>query len=383
MAERIRVGIIYKNDENWIGGSYYIQNLVAALCTLPDSDKPVITVFSETKEEFEQIERTGYPYLQFRLLAYRSMKLSIRKRIVNKLSGKLRGYDVFPQMNSVDTADIDVIFPSPVGLQVQGAVKKTYWIPDFQESYYPDFFTKETISARKQNHRFISKTHDHVVFSSENAKKDFTKLFPLHHCRSSVLQFAVTHPLLDDLDINEIRSRYGIKMDYYISPNQLWEHKNQRLVIEAAALLKKQGKLDFEIIFTGKEQDNRNPEYVPALKAMVTENGLQEQVRFLGFIDRKDQLKLIEGAIAVIQPSLFEGWSTVIEDGKALNKFILASDLPVHREQLPQHAVFFDPHSPESLAKLLLEHRTPEKITWNYGDLVNRYAKDFLRLVNK
>ena len=33
-----------------------------------------------------------------------------------------------------------------------------------------------------------------------------------------------------------------------------------------------------------------------------------------------DQLRLMKESLGVIQPSLFEGWSTVIEDAKALNK---------------------------------------------------------------
>jgi hypothetical protein len=37
----------------------------------------------------------------------------------------------------------------------------------------------------------------------------------------------------------------------------------------------------------------------------------------------------------LLQPSRYEGWSTAVEDAKALGKIILVSDLTVHREQLP------------------------------------------------
>ncbi len=40
--------------------------------------------------------------------------------------------------------------------------------------------------------------------------------------------------------------------------------------------------------------------------------------RFLGFIDRGEQLQLMKNSIAIVQPSLFEGWSTVVEDTKAM-----------------------------------------------------------------
>ncbi len=45
-------------------------------------------------------------------------------------------------------------------------------------------------------------------------------------------------------------------------------------------------------------------------------------------------MALLRGAAAVLQPSRFEGWSTIIEDAKSLGKPIVASDIAVHREQL-------------------------------------------------
>jgi hypothetical protein len=57
----------------------------------------------------------------------------------------------------------------------------------------------------------------------------------------------------------------------------------------------------------------------------------------------------------VIQPSLFEGWSTVVEDARCLGKKLILSDFPVHLEQDPPGSVFFDRNSPEQLADLIGE----------------------------
>ncbi len=55
---------------------------------------------------------------------------------------------------------------------------------------------------------------------------------------------------------------------------------------------------------------------------------------FLGIIPRSEQIQLYRFAAAVVQPSQFEGWSTVIEDAKALGRPIIASSIDVHKEQL-------------------------------------------------
>ena len=41
MDKRKRIGIIYRGGKGWIGGVYYIQNVINALNILPDKDKPL------------------------------------------------------------------------------------------------------------------------------------------------------------------------------------------------------------------------------------------------------------------------------------------------------------------------------------------------------
>lgn len=379
MGKELRVGILYENNEHWIGGTYYIQNLIAALNKMRDNEKPTVVVFAKTEQEFTQIEQTGYPHLEFKLLNYQSVRLSLGKRILNKLNFTLFKKDLFPQPVAFDFYQVNVMFPTPVGMIAPG-MKKIYWIPDFQELYYPEFFSKSELSNRMQNHSFIASSKDTVVFSSNNALNDFKKLFPSHHCKTAVVQFAVTHPDLNELSISDLKEKFGIGNQYIIAPNQFWVHKNQSLIVEAARILMEKGQLDFQIVFTGKEHDPRNPDYASDLKKRVKELGLSNQILFLGFIDRNEQLCLVKNADAVIQPSLFEGWSTVVEDAKALNKYVLASDLAVHREQLPHNASFFEINNSKLLADLLSAKQfTVDPL--DYNNNIEHYAQQFKDLI--
>ncbi|MGH7230263.1 MAG: glycosyltransferase, partial [Nitrospiraceae bacterium] len=49
----------------------------------------------------------------------------------------------------------------------------------------------------------------------------------------------------------------------------------------------------------------------------------------------------------------FEGWSTTVQDAKALGRPVLCSDLPVHREQAPCSMAFFPCDGPDILADIL------------------------------
>ena len=73
----------------------------------------------------------------------------------------------------------------------------------------------------------------------------------------------------------------------------------------------------------------------------------------MGLVPKFDQIQLMRRSIAVVQPSLFEGWSTLVEDARLLGKPMILSNLPVHLEQNPPYSAFFEVNSPEDLAKLL------------------------------
>src|SRR5690606_26082660 len=56
-------------------------------------------------------------------------------------------------------------------------------------------------------------------------------------------------------------------------------------------------------------------------------------------------------SVAVINPSLFEGWSSTVEEAKALGKSVILSNIPAHVEQNPHKGIFFDPKNPYELAE--------------------------------
>ena len=75
----------------------------------------------------------------------------------------------------------------------------------------------------------------------------------------------------------------------------------------------------------------------------------------LGLIERAEQIQLLRRCVAVVQPSLFEGWSTIVEDARVFGKRILMSDIAVHKEQNPPNGLYFEHASRRSLADRLDE----------------------------
>ena len=93
----------------------------------------------------------------------------------------------------------------------------------------------------------------------------------------------------------------------------------------------------------------------------------------------------MSNSCAVIQPSLFEGWSTVVEDGKALNKVIIASNLSVHVEQMRERGIYFNPLDAKDLASKIIEQLKcgNKTIDWQYALKKKEFGRKFIDIVNK
>jgi glycosyltransferase involved in cell wall biosynthesis len=154
-------------------------------------------------------------------------------------------------------------------------------------------------------------------------------------------------------------------------------------VLKAVNELKTKGIIT-TVAFTGKTQDYRNPAYFAGLKEYIDSNGLMENIKFLGFIDRAEQLQLMHNSLAIIQPSLFEGWSTVVEDAKAINKLLIVSNIDIHREQLmDSSALFFDPSNEKELAIVMEQTLSKKSLPGlypinNYQKNIQKFGRDFL-----
>ena len=131
---------------------------------------------------------------------------------------------------------------------------------------------------------------------------------------------------------------------------------------------------DYDFVFTGNLEDYRNPEYINELKAIMETEPVAGSIRLLGFVERTEQLCIMKNAAFIVQPSLCEGWGTVLEDAKVLDKAVLLSDIPVHREQKNEKCTLFDPHDPDALADLIVETAEradrPEEAAYFAGDMM-------------
>jgi glycosyltransferase involved in cell wall biosynthesis len=230
------------------------------------------------------------------------------------------------------------------------------WIPDLQHCALPHLFSSAERNSR--HYRFSRLLHDsrrHVVFSSNHALQHAEQSYGPVTAHTHVMHFATVPEPSWSGDPAPVLRRYQVPERYLMACNVWAVHKDHATLIRAIGLLGRDG-TKVHVVCTGATWERRHPEHFAAMQAEIRNLGIEPQFTILGLIPRLDQVMLIRGASAVIQPSRFEGWSTVIEDARALGTPVIASDFPVHIEQDVPGTIFFRQGDPEDCACAIREH---------------------------
>jgi glycosyltransferase involved in cell wall biosynthesis len=190
-----------------------------------------------------------------------------------------------------------------------------------------------------------------VVLSSRFCETDCYKLFPVAKCKSHVMPFTV---YIDDSHLaftafDEVRRRYGIEGPFLMVSNLFGAIKNHKTLFQALGILRRKGVV-IPLVCTGNLVNYAKMEFTNEILQMITQAGIRHQLYLLGLIPREDQVALYRMSTAMVQPSIHEGWSTCVEEAKALGKTLILSDIDVHREQYPDNPWFFRSLDPEDLA---------------------------------
>ncbi len=364
MARRLTIGLRYRDKDAWVGGIYYVRNLVRALGLLPAARRPRLIVIGGDAEGLADLRKaTGYSDLR----RVSRSRLSRAPRLPIGRGGE-------------DEIDV-ILLGAPPGLEDRAV----QWIPDFQEHRFPQFFPPEELESRLRSNQDRLSSSRHLMVSSRDVAEDVTRYYGHFDLQTHVVRFAsFTDPDLQPTDARDVRQRHALAGRYFICSNQFWRHKNHAVVLRALSEAREDPGAP-PMVFTGLEEDYRDPAYGPSVRALAAELGVEDRVRFLGFLPRGDQLALIAGAVAVVQPSLCEGWSTVVEDAKALGRHVLASDIAVHREQLDAGVDLFEAEDHRQLARLLLRYRDadPPVRTADYALARQRFAGDLWDVVTE
>lgn len=365
MKRTVKIGLIMQGGAGWIGGSEYIRNLILVCSHLPAAERANFDLCMISGQPLETgFARHGLDRVCELSTALPPATLPNRvrwlldRRLLDRPNSRFTKFVAAERFDFLYPLTYDNRHTVQVSLPIRdalGSCRWAGWIPDFQHRFMPELFSGKEIANRDEGIGALASDAKTIVFSSESAAADFRTFYPQSAAKSEVLRFH-TYPDASwfEGDPLTVQRQFHLPERFFIVSNQFWQHKNHAVLFQALALLRTRG-IEPAVVCTGHPNDFRSKDYFNTLLRLLHELGVAPQVHLLGLIARREQVQLMRTALAVVQPSLFEGWSTVVEDARALGKPVIYSDLAVHREQDPPGSVSFQRDSPESLAARLAE----------------------------
>jgi glycosyltransferase involved in cell wall biosynthesis len=343
-ANQRSIGLYAENDGSWIAGVLYLQTVATAFAQVPESERPHLQMIMPRKldpslyrwfqAEFGSTHSYGCGHGSLTKSAYKLFRQT--DRIERNESASLKA--------AILKSGIELLFPCQRSLGTDFPIPWVGWIPDFQHRRVPQFFQAAERDARDARFQRLIDDAAHIVVSSEDAYDDLFRWYQTSPERVSIYRFCTSiDPAWLESDPCITAKQFDLPDKYLMFPSQSWKHKNHLTLFRAIAELKRSGINDISLVLTGKDYDYRHPDHADSLKRFILDNDLGANIRHLGLIERKDQIQLMRRAVAIVQPSYFEGWSMLVEDCRALGKRVYLSDIPVHREQIPPHATFCAP----------------------------------------
>ena len=331
----IKVGFFLSPTLEWIGGINYFRNLFAAINEVNDASVQII-LFLPKKIDARIVDMLIPSGQSIKVIRTSLLQRHTPYWLLWKIIRRVFGTDLVAlplcKLNRISIVSHSDFLKTP-------GIKVINWIPDFQHVNLPEMFSSEEILARSSYYSRLASCANKVVVSSENSLDDLIKFFPKAREKAFILRFVSTLPdnywKYGDEDRELISSRYKIKGNFFYVPNQFWKHKNHLILVDTLVALRARG-MDIKIICSGDQRDYRNPNFFRDFTDYVENKNCTDSLKILGVLPRCDVFRFIKFSLAVINPSYFEGWSTVVEECKSGGKKIILSDIKVHREQAPE-----------------------------------------------
>jgi glycosyltransferase involved in cell wall biosynthesis len=344
-----RIAFTQIGGRGWMGGLNYQVNLLSTLIANESlSVKPVLFLGCDADQavlkQFQQIQ--GLEIVQTAVFDQKNKNTRLVKALFFGID--THAFRQFKQYG------IDVVFEVASFYGWRFPIKSIAWIPDLQHRQLRHYFGFLAYWKREIGFRMQILTGRHIMVSSHDAREDFQRFYSILQHKLHVVRFAV--PVVPRIyDMPALLTRYQLPEHFFYLPNQFWRHKNHECIIRALAIAKQEGH-ELVVVMTGNTDDPRDPEYFPGIVALAEELGVKENIRILGLIPYEDVQSLMISCDALINPSRFEGWSTTVEEAKALGVNMILSDINVHREQAGEHAEYFDVNDASQLSRILISY---------------------------
>ncbi|MBW4613041.1 MAG: glycosyltransferase family 4 protein [Desmonostoc vinosum HA7617-LM4] len=187
--------------------------------------------------------------------------------------------------------------------------------------------------------RAVIQQAKHVICNSQATAADLSNFLEVPKEKLTAISLGYDSENFRFLDVP--------RQNYFLYLGRHNPHKNLHRLITAFAGLS--NCKDYELWLAGPS-DRR---YTPTLTAQIAQLGITDQVKFLNYVPDQELPKIINQAIALVFPSLWEGFGLPVLEAMACGTPVITSNLSSLPEIAGNAAIFINPYNTREITEAM------------------------------
>ncbi|MEK7616851.1 MAG: glycosyltransferase family 1 protein [Patescibacteria group bacterium] len=259
------------------------------------------------------------------------------------------------------------------------SIKRIATIFDLSFLHFPEMFNKKDLWQLTNWTKFSIDNADHIITISNFSKQDIIKNYGIDKNKITVaypgIDVNIFHPIGNKMKIQKTFKRYKIKDSYVIYIGTIQPRKNLIRLMEALARI---DNLNLVVVGKTKGEGKQGWMFQDILNT-PKRLGIENRVKFLGYVEAEDLPYLLSGAEGFILPSLWEGFGIPVIEAMACGTPVIVSNIASLPEVVGQAGLLVDPYSVDQIEQATRTITSDKKLRLKYSKLGLEQVKKFSR----
>jgi glycosyltransferase involved in cell wall biosynthesis len=240
---------------------------------------------------------------------------------------------------------------------------------------HPEYHLPANVEHCLRGTRLAIERADALIAISESTRRDLIERMGAPADRVVVTRLGVDPDLArvtDTARLQTVRRRYGLPEQFVLSLGAMEPRKNLPRLLQAFAALAPALRKDFRLVVAGAQGWLNG-----SVHEQVQRLGLEESVRFAGYIEQEDLAALYSLATVFAYPSLWEGFGLPVLEAMACGTPVLTSNVSSLPEVTGDAALLVPPSDVDAIAERLTRLLEDEQLRRELSERGYRRAAQF------
>jgi glycosyltransferase involved in cell wall biosynthesis len=246
-------------------------------------------------------------------------------------------------------------------------IKTVVTVHDLIYERFPETYTLDVRYVSRWKIKHACKKADAVIAISQQTKDDIINFYGIDANKISIC-YQSCNPIFQRVvgaeEKSIVKKRYNLPDTYFLFVSSITARKNLIAVCKALVILKDKINIPLVIIGNGKKEKQK-------AKDIMKASGITDRLIFLNELPQSKELNfttagdfpaIYQQALALVYPSIFEGFGAPLLEALCSGLPVLSSNASCLPEVGGDAALYFDPHDHATLASQLLQISTDNNV---------------------